>query len=87
MFDGPEYSSPSESTPTKQFLNVTILCGPNSATDPKFISYDNSLLTLEWTTPEGCPSERGTDPPKEPGDKGEPKEEHVGSGLGWFFLV
>lgn len=70
-------------------MSITIRCDPDSTSDPKFVSYDGSLLKLEWSAPAGCPTERGHEPPKDDGgnNDGGSKDENVGSGIGWFFLV
>ncbi|KAF5355116.1 hypothetical protein D9756_005315 [Leucocoprinus leucothites] len=93
VFDGPKYPHPADSTPISQKFNVTVLCDPDSTSDPKFVSYDGSTLDLEWSAPAGCPKSADTKPPKDDNDNkggngdGSKEEENVGSGLGWFFLV
>ncbi|KAF9450450.1 hypothetical protein P691DRAFT_810395 [Macrolepiota fuliginosa MF-IS2] len=89
VFNGPTYPHPSNSTPMAQSLSVTIRCDPDSTSDPKFVSYDGSLLNLEWSAPAGCPTQHDSEPPTDDkgGDNDGSKEENVGSGIGWFFLV
>ncbi|KAJ3567175.1 hypothetical protein NP233_g6544 [Leucocoprinus birnbaumii] len=94
VFNGPDYPHHSDSTLTPQKFDITILCSPDSTADPKFLSYDGKTLKLEWSAPGGCPKTTETQPPKDDdknkdgdGSGGESREERVGSGLGWFFLV
>lgn len=92
MFEGPRYPDPADLTLATQKLNLTIYCDPSSTSAPKFLSYDDSILNLEWSTPDGCPKTTESEPPKDDkGNKGDSdsgsEEESVGSGLGWFFLV
>ncbi|KAI0820037.1 autophagy-related protein 27 [Trametes gibbosa] len=77
-----------------QFLHLRLLCSPDSDPSPvSFTSYDGKDLRLEWTTVAGCPfgaPKDGEEKPDEGGDKGGSgghKEESVGSGLGYFFLI
>lgn len=45
---------------------------------------------MTWSNPAGCPFSGNDSPPKEDdkeGDDGERSDEHVGSGIGWFFLL
>ncbi|KXN92439.1 Autophagy-related protein 27 [Leucoagaricus sp. SymC.cos] len=90
VFKGPEYPHPPSSTSTSQVFNVTIRCDTQPTSDPKFLSYDGSTLSLEWSAQDGCPKKHDSEPPKD--DKGNSgdgskEEESVGSGIGWFFLV
>lgn len=92
VFEGPRYPNPADSTLATQKLNLTIYCDPSSTSGPKFLSYDDLMLNLEWTSPGGCPKTTDSEPPKDDeGNKGGndsgSEEESVGSGLGWFFLV
>lgn len=82
--------------PKPQSLNLTLICDQQSNSDPKFLSYDGSKLDVEWTTSAGCPlkeeggdtgGDKDKDNDKEDDKKDDPAEEHVGSGIGWFFLV
>jgi len=73
---------------------LTILCNPETTSDPKFITYDGSNLEVEWSGPAGCPfkeGEGGNKGDEKKDDKNEddasPDHESVSSGLGWFFLV
>jgi hypothetical protein len=71
-------------------LSVTIRCDIDSTSEPKFVSYDDSTLNLEWFAPAGCPKNAQTEPPKDDkggSNDGPTEEENVGSGIGWFFLV
>jgi len=59
---------------------------------PKFVSYDGQRVNVEWTTPDACPLSDGDgDKPEDskPGGGGNenPTSGHVGSGIGWFFLM
>jgi len=85
----------SDQSPT-QYLNLTLFCD-KSETEPHFVSYDGSQMHIQWSSPAGCSSEG------EPGNGGggggggggdhhedekiPEEDEHVGSGIGWFFLV
>lgn len=95
LLHGPSYPSTPNATPLSQSLNITLLCNPDTTSDPIFSSYNGSILSIEWTAPAGCGSKgegNGGDD-KESGDKpsggdgNEGKKERVGSGVGWFFLV
>ena len=68
------------------------MCDPDHASDPKFVAYDGSRLDIEWSGPAACPfkdDEKKDEKDKDKDKKGDDdkKEEKVGSGLGWFFLV
>jgi len=87
----PEASSPAQS------LNLTLLCSTETS-KPTFTSYNGSQLQIEWSAPAGCGSTGSGDAPSTPGggtdggehhedDEHEVDDEHVGSGIGWFFLV
>ncbi len=80
--------------PKPQSLNLTLICNQQSNSEPEFLHYDGSKLDVEWSTSAGCPlKEEGNDTggdkdkDKEDDKKDDPAEEHVGSGIGWFFLV
>ncbi|KAH7929905.1 hypothetical protein BV22DRAFT_1001917 [Leucogyrophana mollusca] len=87
-------SYPASANPTPQSLKVTLLC-ESAVSDPKFSSYENGQVAVEWSAPAACGStsdeKEKTPPPKEDDDKtgggGDKAEERVGSGMGWFFLV
>jgi hypothetical protein len=68
-----------------QSLNVTVRCA-SSASDPKFLSYENDTAYIEWSVPGGCASastpDKGDDKPVD----GAPRAKH-GSGMGLFFLA
>lgn len=86
LFHGAEYPPTAPSSP--QSLSVTILCDPQASNSHKILSYNGTLLELEWSAPAGCPFEGDKEGEKEPEKDQEPKApEEVGSGLGWFFLV
>lgn len=93
VFEGPRYPNPVDSTSATQKLNLTIHCDPSSASGPQLLSYDDSMLNLEWSTPDGCPKTINSEPPKDDegnkgdSDSGSKEERNIGSGLGWFFLV
>jgi hypothetical protein len=54
---------------TTQSLNLTLHCSESSTeTNPSFTSYSAGLLSLEWSTPQGCP--RSGDNIPEDGDSG-----------------
>jgi len=89
LFNGPVYPPSSDSDQSTQSLNVKITCNLDSTSDPKFVSYNGSLLNLEWSAPAGCSAPGSPGPPKDDngGNDDGSKEENVGSGVGWFFLV
>ncbi|KAL0072404.1 type II membrane protein [Marasmius tenuissimus] len=88
IFHGASYP-PSGEDSKPQSLNVTLLCAKEESS-PKFISYLNSQVKIEWSAPEACGS-NGDEGGKDGGDPSggdDPKDsESVGSGIGWFFLV
>jgi hypothetical protein len=70
-------------------LSVKIQCDTDTS-EPKIVSYDSSTMNVELSAPGGCPVNSDSErPPKD--DKGDSedgsKEEKVGSGIGWFFLM
>ena len=74
--------------PIPQIFNISIYCDTTSS-DPQFEPYRGAQLTVTWNNPAGCPF-AGNDPPgggEKDGSKGGEEGEHVGSGLGWFFLL
>lgn len=77
-----------ETDPLPQSLNLTLLCD-SSGSEPKFLSYFGKSAAVEWRTPVVCKS--NSDDSSSGGDKddenGEENNEHVGSGVGWFFLL
>jgi len=88
ILHGPSYPS----TPSQdQSLNLTLLCTDSSTmSDPTFTSYNSSVLSVKWTHIAGCGlvGEDDSEEGGEGGGGGEPaKDEAVGSGIGWFFLV
>jgi hypothetical protein len=88
-FHGPTYPSTSSES---QSLNVTLLCTDSTTSDPTFTSYNGSVLSVEWSHAAGCGFIGDEDDDESSGggsddkDKGG-KQERVGSGIGWFFLV
>ncbi|KAJ3516832.1 hypothetical protein NLJ89_g869 [Agrocybe chaxingu] len=84
LFHGPTYSNHS----LPQSFNLTLFCDPQVTSEPEITSYNGTTLNLEWYAPAGCPFQEGEGGDKDE-DKGgdEGKEESVGSGIGWFFLV
>ncbi|KAK1218483.1 type II membrane protein [Marasmius sp. AFHP31] len=88
IFHGASYP-PSGEDSKPQSLNVTLLCA-KEASSPKFLSYLDSQVKIEWSAPEACGS-NGDEGGKDGGDHSggdDPKDtESVGSGIGWFFLV
>lgn len=86
---------PVDAKPAPQYFHLKLLCDTNAEElMVDFVSYNGTDLWLETKTPAGCPL-RGPpqDDDKKPedggGDKGTggEKEEEVGSGLGYFFLL
>ncbi|KAH8119568.1 autophagy-related protein 27 [Phellopilus nigrolimitatus] len=83
VFRGSAYPT---TNPIPQSFNVSILCDSTQA-DPVFVSYYGWQLAVEWRSPAGCGSQ-ASEPHPGGGEKDkEGGEEHVGSGLGWFFLL
>lgn len=90
LLHGAEYPSPPYSQPVRQSLNLTLLCDPDTQSEPKFVAYDGMRLDVEWSAPAGCGfkgNEDNNEGDKKEGDKKDGTEEEVGSGIGWFFLV
>ncbi|KAG0704492.1 putative autophagy protein Atg27 [Suillus ampliporus] len=90
-FHGPSYPSSSEDS-IPQSINFSLLCA--DTTDPKFTSYENGTVYVEWSTRSGCSADEKSPPQEDDktGDGGgsdsdEKPAESVGSGLGFFFLV
>ncbi|TDL24261.1 hypothetical protein BD410DRAFT_786373 [Rickenella mellea] len=87
IFHGSPYPT---TDPQPQTFSVALLCD-STTSSPQFKSYNNSQLSVEWKTPAACEAD-GKEPPKD-GDKegdggnGGQEDAHVGSGLGWFFLL
>ncbi|KAL4073893.1 autophagy-related protein 27 [Scleroderma yunnanense] len=84
----------SASNSTPQSLKINLACA-ESASSPSFSAYVDGQVTIEWSSPFACktPQEH---PPKEDDKKGSDESggkpddvpiEHVGSGLGFFFLM
>ncbi|TBU61600.1 autophagy-related protein 27 [Dichomitus squalens] len=93
-FAGASYPSVVGSEPSPQHFHLNLLCG-SSVSDVNFVSYNGTDLYLDWEAPAGCliktPPGEDTKEPTDGGDdgsgSGEKKEEAVGSGLGYFFLL
>ncbi|KAF8868625.1 autophagy-related protein 27 [Gymnopilus junonius] len=88
---GAEYPSSSNSSLTRQSLNLTLICDPQATSDPEFVAYDGSTLDLKWSGPAGCPfqEESGGDKDEDGGDDGvdrDKEKESVGSGI-YLFLA
>ncbi|KII92470.1 hypothetical protein PLICRDRAFT_103090 [Plicaturopsis crispa FD-325 SS-3] len=86
---GASYPSPlnPQADPIEQSLQVNLTCA-TEASDPTFSTYDGAQLKLDWLSPAGCGFKGdGESPSDDEGGKGEDKQENVGSGIGWFFLV
>jgi autophagy-related protein 27 len=65
-----------------------LLCPSGDASsDPIFKDYDGKQVKVEWTARAGCEVTGGEDPGKGGGGNDQEDAEHVGSGVGWFFLV
>jgi autophagy-related protein 27 len=85
ILHGSSYPTVGSHDPEEQSLNVTLLCSSGDASEPIFKDYDGKQVQVEWTAPAGCEVTGGGDS----GDGGgnDQDAEHVGSGIGWFFLV
>lgn len=68
-----------------QTFHVTFLCAEN-ASDPRLKSYDGHALNIDWDSPAGCPLDHEFEDDKT-GQDGGSDDTHVGSGLGWYFLL
>ncbi|KIM69761.1 hypothetical protein SCLCIDRAFT_102673 [Scleroderma citrinum Foug A] len=93
ILHGPSYPS-SSSDSTTQSLRINLTCA-ESAQPPTFSAYVDGQATVEWSSPSACKSQQ-VPPPQEDdkkggdGNGGKPDDvpiEHVGSGLGFFFLM
>lgn len=100
-FHGPPY--PSSEYP--QSIMFSLLCADDAdpKADPQFVSYENGIVRVDWSTPAACgspddqpPEQSPSQPPPEddddtPADEGsggsDEKPAKRGSGLGFFFLV
>ncbi|KAI9061762.1 hypothetical protein FKP32DRAFT_1575350 [Trametes sanguinea] len=92
-FAGSSYPSVVNADPIPQYFHLKLLCS-TEISNINFTSYDGKDLHLEWSAPAGCgfsgPSDDEEKPDKDQdGDSGTggDKEESVGSGLGYFFLI
>ncbi|KAH7914113.1 autophagy-related protein 27 [Hygrophoropsis aurantiaca] len=88
-------SYPANANPISQSFKLSLICA-ESASDPKFTSYENGQVSVEWSAPAACGSssddkEKTPPPPKEDdkktGGDNDSAKENVGNGMGWFFLV
>ncbi|KAI0630091.1 autophagy-related protein 27 [Trametes polyzona] len=94
-FAGPPYPSVhGDADPIPQSFHIKLLCSTESEQSAvNFTSYDGKDARLEWKTVAGCPIGTPNDGEKKPdegsdeGGSGDHKEENVGSGLGYFFLI
>ncbi|KAJ8488671.1 hypothetical protein ONZ45_g13864 [Pleurotus djamor] len=93
ILHGAEYPHATNSTPTAQSLQLTLLCEPGSTSEPKFVSYDGAQLKVEWSAQAGCAvkddDHEGDGKSPDGDDKKDEgnNESSMGSGIGWFFLV
>ncbi|KAG2362294.1 autophagy-related protein 27 [Suillus spraguei] len=95
-FHGPQYPS---SGAQSIIFHLFCVDDANPKADPKFDSYENGIVRVDWSTPSACslsedepspqpPSQDDGDTPADEGDgKGDEKLAKRGSGLGFFFLV
>jgi len=86
VFHGSEYPS---TDPIPQSFNISIYCD-TTASEPSFEPYRGAQLSVTWNNPSGCPFSGNDSPPKEDDKEGNGSgqgDEHVGSGIGWFFLI
>ena len=85
LLHGPSYPSSTTLEPTPQSLVIKLLC-ETEQTEPQFKSYNGAQAIVEWKAPAGC-NFRSEAPSG--GDSKSPEKEakHVGSGIGWFFLL
>ncbi|THH08377.1 hypothetical protein EW145_g2736, partial [Phellinidium pouzarii] len=73
--------------PIAQSFNLSIFCDTETS-EPTFVSYYGSQLIVQWHAPAGCEYMKDTPPSDGGSEEGEGREEkHVGSGIGWFFLL
>ncbi|KAI0355747.1 hypothetical protein OH77DRAFT_1436816 [Trametes cingulata] len=92
-FAGPSYPSVVDAEPIPQFFHLKLLCSPGpEPSGLNFTSYDGKDLRLEWSAAAGCPFGGPKEDEEKPGEGGDSgsggdKEESVGSGLGYFFLL
>ncbi|RPD54754.1 hypothetical protein L226DRAFT_534876 [Lentinus tigrinus ALCF2SS1-7] len=91
-YAGASYPSSIGAEPTPQHFNLELLCDTETSA-VEFRSYDGKDLWLAWKAPAGCelgvPPDEDTKNPDEGGGDGSggDKEERVGSGIGYFFLL
>lgn len=91
MFKGPTYPDSSDDSEEQSF-NLRLLCASQSS-GLTFSDYDGGAVWAEWSAPEGCgsdapPSYSDEDTPNDDsGDDSDSSESHMGSGLGYFFLL
>ncbi|KAG1752957.1 putative autophagy protein Atg27 [Suillus lakei] len=99
-FHGSPYPTSSEDS---QSIIFSLLCADaaDPEAEPEFVSYENGIVRVDWSTPAACgsPDDQSTpdepSPPQEdddtPADEGggdsDEKPAKRGSGLGFFFLV
>ncbi|KAI0705117.1 autophagy-related protein 27 [Cerioporus squamosus] len=91
-YAGASYPSTIGADPTPQHFNLELLCDTETS-EVEFNSYDGKDLWLSWKAPAGCelgvsPDEDTKKPDDSGGDgPGGDKEQAVGSGVGYFFLL
>ncbi|KAG6333335.1 hypothetical protein ID866_5752 [Astraeus odoratus] len=92
ILHGPSYPSSSAAS-VPQSLKINLACS-GSMVPPVLSSYENGQATVEWRSPLACRNQQDLPPQDDTsggGDSGEgPGDvpiEHVGSGLGFFFLM
>lgn len=101
-FRGPPYPTSSDDP---QSINFSLFCADDAdpKAEPTFVSYENGVVRVDWSTPSACglpddqpPSQTPPqDPPQEDddtpaddgGEESDTKPATRGSGLGFFFLV
>lgn len=95
IFHGSPYPTSSEDY---QSINFSLFCAGDAdpKADPKFVSYKNGTVRVDWSTPSACGSPDDQPPPQSPpqedddtpaNEGGGEKAAKRGSGLGFFFLV
>ena len=91
-YAGASYPSIIGADPVTQHFNLELLCDTETS-GVEFRSYDGQDLWVGWKAPAGCelgvPPDEDTKKPDEGGgdSSGGDKEEAVGSGIGYFFLL
>jgi autophagy-related protein 27 len=95
ILHAPSYpSSPTSSNDVPQSINITVLCATETS-DWEFVNYDGSQAQVKVSAPGGCTLQGQPEGDKDDektgdgndGSSGGDDASHVGSGIGWFFLV